>query len=107
MSRQRTAINLRKGVKISKRTKKLYEQRDKSLDRDPDTRRLPPEKWAEAMRRKEFFRVTPVKKPIALRIDTEIIAWLKSQGPGYQTRINEILRERMAAEMAAAQQKVQ
>jgi uncharacterized protein (DUF4415 family) len=51
--------------------------------------------------------VTPVKKPIALRIDTEIIAWLKSQGPGYQTRINEILRERMAAEMAAAQQEVQ
>lgn len=96
MSRQRTPISLRKGVKISERAKKLYKQRDKTLDPQP----LPPEKLAQAMRREEFFRVVPVKKAVALRIDAEIIAWLKSQGPGYQTRINEILRERMTAEMA-------
>jgi uncharacterized protein (DUF4415 family) len=101
MSKQRTAISSRKGVKISARTKKLYRQRDKSLDSDPETRPLPPAKLAQAMRREEFFRVVPVKKAVALRLDAEVLAWLKSQGPGYQTRINEILRERMAAEEGA------
>lgn len=59
MSRPRTAINSRKGIKISEETRKLYEQRDKSLDDDPDTRSLPPEKWAHAMRREEFFLMKP------------------------------------------------
>ena len=96
MSRARTPINSRKGIKISERTKRLYEQRDKSLDSDPDSRPLPPEKWAKAMRRDEYFR--PVKKQTTVRIDKDILDWLKSQGQGHLTRINEILRERMLAE---------
>lgn len=30
-----------------------------------------------------------------MRVDTEVIDWLKSRGPGYQTRINRILRRVM------------
>ena len=41
----------------------------------------------------EFYR--PIKKPLTLRIDADVLAWLKSQGKGYQTRINEILRSAM------------
>ncbi|MGH9583702.1 MAG: BrnA antitoxin family protein [Bryobacteraceae bacterium] len=52
-------------------------------------------KWKNAVIGR-FYR--PIKKPIALRLDTDVIAWLKAKGPGYQSRINEILRERMAAE---------
>lgn len=37
----------------------------------------------------------PVKKPVALRIDADVLAWLKQQGPGYQGRINAILRREM------------
>ena len=96
MSRVRTPINLRKGIKISDETRRLYEQRDRSLDNDPDCAPLPPGKWAHAMRRDEFFR--PVKKLTAVRIDADILDWLRSQGPGHLTRINEILRERMIAE---------
>jgi uncharacterized protein (DUF4415 family) len=96
MSRVRTPTNLRKGIKISDETRRLYEQRDRSLDNGPDCAPLPPEKWAHAMRRDEFFR--PVKKLTAVRIDADILDWLRSQGPGHLTRINEILRERMIAE---------
>jgi len=30
-----------------------------------------------------------------VRIDADVLAWLKSQGKGYQTRMNAILREAM------------
>lgn len=32
------------------------------------------------------------KVPIALRVDGDVLAWFKAQGPGYQTRINAVLR---------------
>jgi uncharacterized protein (DUF4415 family) len=48
------------------------------------------------MRRDEFFR--PVKKLTTVRIDADVLDWLRSKGEGHLTRINEILRERMAAE---------
>ncbi len=41
----------------------------------------------------EWFMVTPRKKRISILIDVDIIETLKSEGRGYQTRINSILRE--------------
>ncbi|MGH9343147.1 MAG: BrnA antitoxin family protein [Terriglobia bacterium] len=96
MSRMRTPISSRKGIKISDETRRLYERRDKSLDKDAETRPLPPERWAHAMTREEFFR--PVKKQTTVRIDADVLAWLRAQGSGHLTRINEILRERMVKE---------
>lgn len=32
------------------------------------------------------------KAAISLRIDPEVLDWFKAQGPGYQTRINTVLR---------------
>ncbi len=40
-----------------------------------------------------FYR--PIKKPIYTNVDADVLAWLKSTGRGYQTRINEILRQAM------------
>jgi uncharacterized protein (DUF4415 family) len=34
----------------------------------------------------------PPKTSISLRVDADVLEWLKAQGPGYQTRINAILR---------------
>jgi uncharacterized protein (DUF4415 family) len=34
----------------------------------------------------------PTKAAISLRVDVDVLRWFKSQGPGYQTRINAILR---------------
>jgi uncharacterized protein (DUF4415 family) len=41
----------------------------------------------------------PIKKPVTLRVDADVLAWFQRQGPGYQTRINRALRKVMAAEM--------
>jgi uncharacterized protein (DUF4415 family) len=43
--------------------------------------------------RNPFYR--PVKAATTVRLDTDILAWLRSQGKGYQTRINQILRDAM------------
>lgn len=34
----------------------------------------------------------PTKASISLRVDTDVLEWFKAQGPGYQTRINTVLR---------------
>lgn len=41
----------------------------------------------------KFFR--PRKKSLTIRIDADVLAWVKSRGKGYQTRINSYLREAM------------
>jgi uncharacterized protein (DUF4415 family) len=40
----------------------------------------------------------PVKKPVPLRLDADVLDWLKKQGSGYQTRINRVLRGLMMEE---------
>lgn len=45
------------------------------------------------MRRPEYFR--PVKQQITARVDADVLAWLKGQGKGYQSRMNAILRDAM------------
>jgi uncharacterized protein (DUF4415 family) len=37
----------------------------------------------------------PIKKTVNVRLDADIIEWLKSSGAGYQTRMNAILRREM------------
>ena len=51
--------------------------------------------WTGA-RRGMFYKYRVIKKQVTLRLDAGIIAWFKAQsddGRGYQTRINEALRE--------------
>lgn len=45
------------------------------------------------------------KAPITARIDLDVLEWLKSKGEGYQTRLNAILRDAMAQELAAGTHK--
>jgi uncharacterized protein (DUF4415 family) len=37
----------------------------------------------------------PVKKPVTMRLDADVLAWLKAEGPGYQTKANALLRREM------------
>jgi uncharacterized protein (DUF4415 family) len=94
-SKKRTPVSERKGIKISQRTRELYEQRNKDLD-NSEFPPVHPDKWADAMRREEYFR--PVKKQITMRLDADVLAWLKAKGDGHLTRINEILRKTMLSE---------
>lgn len=38
------------------------------------------------------FKPVPAKTSISLRIDPDVLEWFRSQGPGYQTRINAVLK---------------
>ena len=44
------------------------------------------------LRRGRGSQKVPTKLSTTVRLDADILAWFKSQGPGYQTRINEALR---------------
>lgn len=48
--------------------------------------------WSGAVVGK-FYR--PIKKSLTIRLDADVLAWLKSGGRGYQTRINGLLRTAM------------
>ena len=40
----------------------------------------------------------PVKKQLTVRLDADVIAWLRKNGKGYQTRMNSLLRSAMLQE---------
>ena len=48
--------------------------------------------WQGAARG-QFYR--PTKQQLTVRIDSDVLAWLKAEGKGYQSRLNEILRAAM------------
>jgi uncharacterized protein (DUF4415 family) len=50
------------------------------------------EDWNGAVRGR-FYR--PIKQQLTVRIDADVLHWLKQQGAGYQSRLNAILRAAM------------
>lgn len=44
----------------------------------------------------------PLKQIVTIRLDVDMLNWFKSAGPGYQTRINQILRDHMDTQRSAA-----
>jgi uncharacterized protein (DUF4415 family) len=48
-------------------------------------------------RHPEYFKTQPVKIPVTIKIDADILAWFKAGGKGYQTRINEFLRQALSS----------
>lgn len=52
--------------------------------------------WQNAVRN-PFYK--PVKQVTTVRVDADVLLWLKSRGKGYQTRINAILRQAMLQSM--------
>src|SRR5450631_2682642 len=64
-----------------------------------DTSEIPPlseDFWKNAVRN-PFYR--PVKKQLTVRLDADVVAWLRQQGRGYQTRLNRVLRQAMLADI--------
>ena len=53
--------------------------------------------WADAE-----LRMPPAKEGVYVQLDQDIVAWLKGQGPQYQTRINTILRAYMEADQPSS-----
>jgi len=64
-----------------------------------DTKDIPEwteEQWKSAERGRMY---RPRKCQITARLDADVLMWLKSQGKGYQSRMNEIIRREMLAAM--------
>jgi uncharacterized protein (DUF4415 family) len=76
-------------VRKVKRTEKRNEDGIDTSDIAP----LPAEFFVQAVRN-PFYR--PIKRSTTVRIDADVLGWLKAQGPGYQTRINALLRKAMS-----------
>jgi uncharacterized protein (DUF4415 family) len=68
-------------------------------DEEIDTSEIPPlsEKfWRNAVRN-PFYR--PQKAQLTVRVDADVLAWLRSGGRGYQTKLNAILRSAMVRDV--------
>ncbi len=61
-----------------------------------DIPEMPPGFWKDAI------LVMPKKKQVTIRLDADILDWLKRQGKGYQTKINAALRYYMNGEIRGA-----
>lgn len=59
-------------------------------DKDIDYSEIP--EFDDEFLRAVEMKVSPGKKPVALRIDVDVLEWMKAQGKGYQSRINAVLR---------------
>lgn len=69
---------------------------DVNMVRDGDAPEWTPEMFARAVARKGL---KPLQKKalLSLRVDADVIEWFKSQGAGYQSRMNALLRAYMEA----------
>ena len=80
-------------------SKKRLEEIEAIKDEDIDCSDIPEldeDFWANA-----DLRLPKPKKGVYLRIDQDILDRLKAEGPGYQTRINAILRAYLDAKSKA------
>jgi len=75
-------------------------------DEDIDFSDIPPltEKFWENAVRNPFYR--PVKKQVTLRIDADVLEWLKKkEEKGYQSRLNALLRKVMLEDLRGKQKR--
>ena len=55
--------------------------------------------WKNAVRN-PFYR--PVKQQLTVRLDADVVAWLRRHGKGYQTRLNQVLRQAMLDDLGTS-----
>ncbi len=70
--------------------------KDKEVVVDRDAPEWTPEMFARAVV-KRGLKSAPTKSLLSIRVDTQVISWFKSQEPGYQSRMNALLRAYMEA----------
>jgi uncharacterized protein (DUF4415 family) len=71
--------------------KRIDAMDDEDIEFDEDSPSTTPEDWARAVVH-TGINLPKKKTQIALRLDNDVLNWFREQGPGYQTRINAILK---------------
>ena len=84
--------------KLSRMESAMLDRLKELPDEQIDTKDIPEaadENWRLA-RRGDLYR--PVKQPVTIRIDADVLAWFKknAEGQRYQTEINRVLRHHVA-----------
>lgn len=72
-----------------------WDRVDAMTDEEIDTSDIPP--LDETFFAEAELRMPQPKPSITIRIDPDVLDWFKSQGKGYQTRINAVLRRYVEA----------
>src|SRR5258708_30511877 len=80
-------------MKLTSRQAKRIRALKSMKDEEIDFSDIPEMRGDEKLIVGKFYR--PVKKSLTIRIDADLLAWLRGHGKGYQTRINGYLREAM------------
>src|ERR1700688_3509274 len=85
--------------RLSAGRKRRLEKFSRLPDEKIDTSDIPEltEKFWQSAVRNPFYR--PVKQQLTLRLNADIIAWLRRQGRGSQTRANALLRDAMLGDL--------
>jgi uncharacterized protein (DUF4415 family) len=89
------------GDPLTRRQKENMKQLARIKDEDIDFSDIPEltDEWFASAVRGKFYR--PVKEVVSIRLDKDVLAFFRHQGAGYQTRINNTLREAMQAALSA------
>jgi len=79
----------------TKRSQTNWTRIDALKDREIDTSDIPEQK--KAFFKRAVLRLPEPKTAVTIRLDRQVLDWFKAKGPGYQTRINALLRAYMEA----------
>ena len=93
------AAAIARAKKYPKRMQDELRALGKIRDEDIDFSDIPEitdEEWRKATKYVGLF-YRSVKKSVTLRLDADLLAWFKAKGPGYQTKMNRVLREYFAS----------
>jgi len=93
---RKTLAECRKTAQSREELAALAARPDSEIDYS-DIPQLTEKFWQNAVPN-PFYK--PVKKQVTLRIDADILAWIKQEGPeGYQSRLNALLRRVMLEDL--------
>jgi uncharacterized protein (DUF4415 family) len=92
---KRTLGEYRLSAKQRRELEKLAAMPDSSIDFS-DIPPLTEKFWKNAVRN-PWYR--PRKQQVTLRIDADVLAWLRRDGKGYQSRLNSVLRNAMLEQL--------
>jgi len=87
MSKKITKMQLGEGLDKSKTD---WKRLDAMTDDDIDYSDIP--ELDEAFFKNAEVVMPPEKKHLSIRLDADVLEWMKAQGKGYQSRINAVLR---------------
>lgn len=93
---RRTLGEYRLSAKQKRELEKLAAMPDSTIDYS-DIPPLTEKFWKNAIRN-PWYR--PRKQQVTLRIDADVLAWLRRDGKGYQSRLNSVLRSAMMQQLS-------